>query len=56
MAQIGPSESLERRQVLSAAAGLANSNSAAAEQSSNASRDLSALAAKLSRLLGQFRV
>ena len=38
------------------AAGLANSNSAAAEQSSNASRDLSALAAKLSRLLGQFRV
>ncbi len=38
------------------AAGLANSNSTAAEQSSNASRDLSALAAKLSRLLGQFRV
>ena len=38
------------------AAGLANSNSAAAEQSSNASRDLSALAAKLSRLLEQFRV
>ncbi|MBH2035977.1 MAG: methyl-accepting chemotaxis protein [Pseudomonadales bacterium] len=38
------------------AAGLANSNSAAAEQSSNASRDLSALAAKLSGLLGQFRV